>query len=83
MLPRRYFSTSSADSTSNIIRNRDKFNTKIIDSNDVAGASVVKDVINTQDGIITRLDFLESAAGGSTTDIGTVEEFELAVDDNK
>ena len=80
MLPRRHFNTASTSTTTDIIRTRDLFNTKVIDANDVAGAAVVKSVIDVQAGLESRILLLES---GSTTSIGTFEEFEIAFDLSK
>lgn len=87
MLPRRHFSTASSKTTDDIIRTRDAFNTKVIDNNDVAGAAVVKEVLDTQvslglrtaeaetdiDSIELRVAALEA---GISEPIGTYTEFE-------
>jgi len=80
MLPRRHFKTASSTVTTDIVRTRDLFNTKILDDNDVAGATVVKSVIDTQHTIESRLDVLE--ANNSST-IGTYTEFETEFNLNK
>ena len=80
MLPRRHSKTTSSTTTTDIVRTRDLFNTKLLDANDVAGAAVVKSVIDTQHIIESRLDVLE--ANNSST-IGTYTEFETEFNLNK
>ena len=78
MLPRRHFSTASANTTTDIVRTRDAFNTRIIDSNDVAGAAAVKTVIDMQTAFEDRISLLEANTSGSSIDIGTYDEFNAA-----
>lgn len=75
MLPRRHFYTESSKTTNDIIRTRDAFNQQILDENDVAGAEVVKDVLDTQVNLGLRTSEVE-------TDISLLETQILTLQDN-
>ena len=90
-LPRRHFGTASSSTTTDIIRTRDAYNTTLLDSNDVAGASTVKEVITRQDLLTTKSTDNESAItsllsrvsnleNSPSVEIGTAEEFAEALD---
>lgn len=82
MLPRRYSATVASEVTDDIIRDRDRFKTKVIDNNDVAGAQVVKENILKIEALENRVLTLETS-GASTVNIGSIVEFDTAFISNK
>lgn len=79
MLPRRHFATASSNTTDDIVRTRDAFNTKLIDNNDVAGAEVVREIINTQDTIEAQVN----TNSGILETIGSLEDFISTFNESK
>jgi len=62
-LPRRYFKTASAATTTDVIRSRDAFKIAPIDNNDLVSANVIKDIVEKQDLIIDKLQQTDSPIG--------------------